>query len=228
MGLRVVLIEGGEGGGKTTAAKHLEAEYGFKYIKLPTPGSDYEKIIFSGIKDNYVLAAVASRDMEVRFEEFENNNAQYTGVVLDRGPLSTFSYQGTKEAAVALKAFGNKIVASITDVLILDVDPEIGLSREVKKNTFSEKDLHFHLNINRKMRQMGFYLEDIARDNRDIENINGQDRYFCGPLSYDAEKDPLKTALANLFTGVRNAHVIDVNNTTVEEGVKTCVKVLNL
>lgn len=228
MGLRVVLIEGGEGGGKTTAAKHLEAEYGFKYIKLPTPGSDYEKIIFSNIKDNYVRAAVASRDMEVRFEELENDSTQYRGVVLDRGPLSTFSYQGTKEAAIALKAFGYKIVTSITDVLVLDIDPEIGLNREVKKNAFSEKDLHFHLNVNRKMRQMGFYLEDIARDNKDTESMSSQDRYFCGPLSYDADKDPLKNALANLFTGVRNAHVIDVNNTTVAEGIEACVKALNL
>lgn len=223
MGLRVILIEGGEGGGKTTVAKHLEANYGFKYIKLPTPGSEYEKIIFSDLKDNYVRAAVASRDMEVRFLEAELSSEPFNAIVLDRGPLSTFAYQGTREAGMALKAFGRSIVGSITDVLVLDVDPEIGLGREVTKNAVSEKDFHFHLNVNRKMREMGYDLEDIARDNRD--HFPTDDPAFdC----YYGDKDPLKASLRELFSGLKNAHVINVNETTVKEGIEACVKALNL
>jgi thymidylate kinase len=149
MARKVVLLEGGEGTGKTSIGKWLEEEYGYKYIKLPTPGSDFEKIIMAkDIKANlHTKATAAILDMYLQSQLHSSEDK----IVYDRGLLSTFAYQSLAHASDVMRNDQYlSIVGEITDIIYLDIDPAIGLQRELVKTAVSLESLEFHKEVRKK------------------------------------------------------------------------------
>lgn len=163
MSRRIILLEGGEGTGKTSIAKWLLEKHGFHIVKLPTPGSDFEKVIFNKDKLAYGIklkAMAAVLDMELAV--LRSN--PHPRVVYDRGILSTCAYQDAALASEALYACdAMKIVSEITDVVILNVKPEVGLSREAEQNEVSEAGMDFHNQVNSRFKMLGEVMKTVLK-----------------------------------------------------------------
>lgn len=147
---KIVLLEGGEGAGKTTLAARLVTEQGFRVVKFPSPGTQLESIIFSKTASLGEKAAAATLDFCQKLRE---ELAKPGDIVLDRGPWSTIAYQGPSylwESVMALDAIWT--IKAITDIIFLDVDVKMGLEREVNKNPVSAAGIEFHSNVAARMR----------------------------------------------------------------------------
>lgn len=157
---RIVLLEGGEGVGKTTHAKRLEKEHGFLYLKFPTPKSQWEQRIFSKETSKGEKAIAATLDF---IDVLRGVNKQYgenVDIVMDRGPLSTAAYQGPDYLFDAVDVLNARwMIELITDIFVLDIDVETGLSREAVQNEVSKAGLEFHTQVNAKMRDAYWWIK---------------------------------------------------------------------
>jgi thymidylate kinase len=188
---KVVLLEGGEGTGKTSLAQWLAEAHNFENVKLPTPGSDFESVVFGQIKNGDVVhkhpygelqrASAAILDMETQYIK---HSLDKKPLVFDRGILSTYAYQGPMKAEQALSFLqANQFIRHVTDIVILDTDLETGLGREQGKNAFSEKDKKFHAGVYEAFR----YLYKMMEATLLIKQIDTQ---LNDTLDY-ADKDKL-------------------------------------
>lgn len=214
----IVLLEGGEGAGKTTLAKHLESEHNFKFVKFPTPGSYLESVIFNKESPVAEKAVAATLDFcQVLREEMKTGKR----LVLDRGPISTVAYQGPYEFAEAIKAAAAEwTVSVITHVFICDVDVETGLSREKGHNEVSEAGMEFHRRVNQRMR----YMYNMVQAPR--ERITGD-----MPPFYPTKEEPQSLQFwekaANL-PWTRNFYKIDTNESDEEQAYMAVLEKLGL
>ena len=163
---KFIVFEGGEGSGKTTQARLL-AEYlqkeGREVLLTKEPGGD------EGVcKDIRSLLLNPKYKMSPRAELllFEADRAQHVEsvirpaleagkiVISDRFDASTFAYQcGGRKLSCELFAAINKFATQeLTPnfTFWLDIDPEIGLKRNVdaaKRDRFELEDLDFHRRV---------------------------------------------------------------------------------
>lgn len=166
-----ITLEGPEGSGKSTQVRMLSdflGSKGINYILTREPGGTdlAEKIrsILKNISLNKVLSLKteallfqAARAQHV-FEKIRPALDQNKVVICDRFADSSTVYQGVarglgKAEVEALNKFStDSLTPDLT--LLLDIDPNIGLSRahirencSIQKDRFEEQDLAFHIKI---------------------------------------------------------------------------------
>jgi dTMP kinase len=164
---KFIVIEGGEGSGKSSQIKALKEKYGDRILITREPGgSPYAEEIRdvmlnsknagqADARTHFALIWASRHDHMINtiLPALEEGRI----VVSDRFDSSTYAYQIYGQNALELKSeffyFRDFFVGERKpDVYIyLDVEPEIGLSRkangDVEINHFDERDLSFHNNV---------------------------------------------------------------------------------
>lgn len=164
---KFITMEGGEGAGKTTQAKHLAAhlrEFQIEVIQTREPGGSpvaerIRELVVQGRTDKMGPVTEALLMYAARTDHIANviKPALERGawVICDRFTMSTEAYQGCAETYDLLHMLEDEIVFK-QDVepdftIIYDIDPIIGLMRaHVRgegKSRFESKDIAFHLGI---------------------------------------------------------------------------------
>lgn len=188
-----IVIEGGEGSGKTTISKKLQQVLegsGYNTILTREPGGDpvsemiRNVIIHSDDIDPFtqLLLIVASRKRNIDLHikpALEKNNI----VISDRFGLSTIVYQGVVQG-IPLKTI--RQLFTISDIhlkpnveIILDVDPEVGLNRVMTNDrevsAIDKKGLEFHSKINEAYLHNNYVAKDGCRitidANRNLDDV---------------------------------------------------------
>jgi len=173
---KYIIIEGGEGCGKTTQANLL-----FNWLNelnIPcylgrepggiAPAEDVRKILknpeyqIDSISELFGFAFARS----LFFEQIvEPNRKKGNHFIADRSGFSTEAYQGYAGGVLLknIKLINKIAMRNIKPDLgfIIDIDPLIGLKNEIEKDRFGKKGLKYH----QKVRQ-GFL--DIANQNQDL------------------------------------------------------------
>jgi dTMP kinase len=169
---RFITLEGGEGAGKSVQAKRLEERIralGLHVVRTREPGGSpgaeaLREAILSGLASDLNPAAQALSFAAARVDHLEKTimPALKSGawVVCDRFADSTRAYQGA--AGKLPRAFiadleHLTVGANSPDLtLILDLAPEVGLSRAAKRrqgrgrpDRFESEDLAFHQTLRR-------------------------------------------------------------------------------
>jgi thymidylate kinase len=159
----VVLLEGGEGTAKTSIADML-VEKGYHRVKLPSPKSSFETLIFNAKKLPITITQKAyAAVLDFHYSLQEALATTHKPIVLDRGPLSTWAYQTALDLAQATKNLRvEESFNAITHIYIGDVSPEVGLKREANPNEVSKAGLEFHRQVNAKYRLLGHMLSHLA------------------------------------------------------------------
>lgn len=175
-----IILEGGEGAGKTTLAKNLEAELatrGFDVLRTREPGGTPwgEKIRSLLVEKDESLdhhMAPVTQLMGhymARFEHLERKIlpalAENKIVICDRFELSSYAYQVHSLSDQNLKPLFQDLHKYVVErlqpyrclYLFCDVHPEIGLSRVdtrgEKKSIFDEAKIDFHHKVREGMQQ---------------------------------------------------------------------------
>lgn len=170
-----IVIEGGEGSGKTTQAKLLSSylsSKGFPSVYLREPGSvqvseKIRKILLD--KRNIMTDLTELLLFEAARTEFFDKKVilaieSEKIVVADRSGISTKAYQGYG------KGLDLKLIDRLNReatygfnpdlAIIIDIQAEKGLAKELAQNRISAQGIEFHTRVNQGYRQM-------AEDNQD-------------------------------------------------------------
>ena len=165
-----VVLDGGEGSGKSSLIEAIKNHYGNKVLVTREPGgSAYAEEIRQIIRDSL---NAAQADAETMFGLFWAARADHVRntivpaikegkiVVSDRFDSSTFAYQICAQGARHLEQlFWNTrslfLGTNTPDIYVyLDIKPSIGLARKTnqideKKNHFDQRKLAFHEEVRR-------------------------------------------------------------------------------
>lgn len=164
---KFITLEGGEGAGKSTQSKLLSAslrDYGFEVLQTREPGgcSDAETIrtlLVSGGTDRWSPLSEALMMSAARVEHIRKTirPALLRGawVVCDRYTDSTSVYQGYAGGVdlTFLALLNDRVCEDIVPdlTLVLDLPPEVGLSRtfarSANESRFENKGLSYHQKI---------------------------------------------------------------------------------
>jgi len=197
---KLIVIEGGEGCGKTTQAELLN-EY-FLERNLPVylgrepggvaPAEDMRLILKN---KNYEISPIGELfGFNFARSEFYDkivipNLEKGINTILDRSGWSTEAYQGYA-GGIELETIKklNEISTRNTKQdlgIIIDIDPEVGLKKEIEKDRISQKGLEYH----KKVRE-GFL--DICKKNEncfvvdykegDIERMQEEIKIYVDPV----------------------------------------------
>lgn len=158
-----ITIEGGEGCGKTTQAKLLFEYLTNKKIKCSLcrePGGveSAEEIRKIVLNKDYSLSNITELFLfEASRAEFFSNKVipsvnEGTTIITDRSGYSTEAYQGYGgrisleliKNLNALATFGLKPDLAF----IIDINPMVGLEKQVVKDRFADKGLDYHKKVN--------------------------------------------------------------------------------
>ncbi len=177
-----ITFEGGEGAGKSTQIRLLKAELearGYAVCATREPGGD---ALAEGIRSLLLSQKMPSRAELLLFLAARAQNVETVVrphieaghiVLCDRFTDSSIAYQGVarglgRDSVATLNDFAtNHLVPDLT--LLLDISPEVGLSRQQDKNRMEAEGLDFH----QKVRQ-GF-LEEADRDPKRFRVISAEE-----------------------------------------------------
>lgn len=189
-----IVLEGGEGSGKTTISKKLQQvleESGYNTLLTREPGGDpvsemiRNVIIHSDDIDPFtqllLIAASRKRNIDLRIKPaLEKNNI----VICDRFGLSTIIYQGIVQGISLIdisKVFAATGVYLIKpDIeIVLDVDPKVGLNRVMTNDrevsAIDRKGLEFHTKVNKAYLKHSYKNESGYRfdvdANRELDDV---------------------------------------------------------
>lgn len=159
---KFIVIEGGEGSGKSTIIKELRKHFANNYKVLVTrePGGD---VVGEEIRDIILNNKISYKTEALLFAasraEHINNIiipglAEYDYIFSDRFVYSSIVYQGIgRDLGIdTIEKLNNWILNGITPDLIiyLQIDPEIGLARvnsRSEKNRIDQENILFHQKI---------------------------------------------------------------------------------
>ena len=188
-----IVLEGGEGSGKTTISKKLQQvleSNGYNTLLTREPGGDpvsemiRNVIIHSDDIDPFtqlsLIVASRKRNIDLRIKPaLEKNNI----VISDRFGLSTIVYQGIVQG-IPLKTI--RQLFTISDIhlkpdveIILDVDPKVGLNRVMTNDrevsAIDRKGLEFHTKVNEAYLKHSYRNESGYRfdvdANRELDDV---------------------------------------------------------
>ena len=189
-----IVLEGGEGSGKTTISKKLQQvleESGYNTLLTREPGGDpvsemiRNVIIHSDDIDPFtqllLIAASRKRNIDLRIKPaLEKNNI----VICDRFGLSTIIYQGIVQGISLIdisKVFNaTGLHLTIPDIeIVLDVDPKVGLNRVMTNDrevsAIDRKGLEFHTKVNKAYLKHSYKNESGYRfdvdANRELDDV---------------------------------------------------------
>ena len=189
-----IVLEGGEGSGKTTISKKLQQvleESGYNTLLTREPGGDpvsemiRNVIIHSDDIDPFtqlvLIAASRKRNIDLCIKPaLEKNNI----VICDRFGLSTIIYQGIVQGISLMnisKVFAATGVYLIKpDIeIVLDVDPKVGLNRVMTNDrevsAIDRKGLEFHTKVNKAYLKHSYKNESGYRfdvdANRELDDV---------------------------------------------------------
>ncbi len=175
-----IVLDGGEGAGKTTVAKELVRELGWNAIYTREPGgSPYaEQIRELVLSDN-----AKHSDAETQFALFwaaRRDHLKHTvipalndgkTVITDRFDSSSYAYQVVAQGQSQLeKLFWQMREAFLGEYepdayILLDIEPQDGLARAKGRgvdtlNHFDKRKIDFHINVNKGLRE--FILQKVG------------------------------------------------------------------
>lgn len=189
-----IVLEGGEGSGKTTISKKLQQvleESGYNTLLTREPGGDpvsemiRNVIIHSDDIDPFtqlvLIAASRKRNIDLRIKPaLEKNNI----VICDRFGLSTIIYQGIVQGISLMNI--SKVFAATglhltkPDIeIVLNVDPKVGLNRVMTNDrevsAIDRKGLEFHTKVNEAYLKHSYRNESGYRfdvdANRELDDV---------------------------------------------------------
>ena len=170
---KLIVFDGGEGGGKTTQARLLQAaleEVGSKAIVVRDPGTTHIGEMIRGILLNpenaemamrcEMLLYMAARAQMMR-ETIEPALAEGKVVISDRFVSSTLSYQlgGDGLTAADIRAVANVAIRGRWPdlTLILDMPVELSIARvKREKDRIEQRSFEYHAQVRRN------YLAQVA------------------------------------------------------------------
>jgi len=176
-----IVLDGGEGAGKTTVAQEVAKELGWSAIATREPGgSAYAEKIrelvlsdeakHSDVETQFALFWAARRDFLKHVVIPALNDGKT--VITDRFDSSTYAYQISAQGNPQLeKLFWQTRELFLEEYepdmyILLDIDPEIGLARargrgEEGLNHFDKRKVDFHQKVNKGLRE--FILQKVER-----------------------------------------------------------------
>ena len=189
-----IVLEGGEGSGKTTISKKLQQvleESGYNTLLTREPGGDpvsemiRNVIIHSDDIDPFtqlvLIAASRKRNIDLRIKPaLEKNDI----VICDRFGLSTIIYQGIVQGISLIDIY--KVFAATglhlikPDIeIVLNVDPKVGLNRVMTNDrevsAIDRKGLEFHTKVNEAYLKHSYRNESGYRfdvdANRELDDV---------------------------------------------------------
>lgn len=189
-----IVLEGGEGSGKTTISKKLQQvleESGYNTLLTREPGGDpvsemiRNVIIHSDDIDPFtqlvLIAASRKRNIDLRIKPaLEKNDI----VICDRFGLSTIIYQGIVQGIPLIDIY--KVFAATglhlikPDIeIVLNVDPKVGLNRVMTNDrevsAIDRKGLEFHTKVNEAYLKHSYRNESGYRfdvdANRELDDV---------------------------------------------------------
>lgn len=189
-----IVLEGGEGSGKTTISKKLQQvleESGYNTLLTREPGGDpvsemiRNVIIHSNDIDPFtqlvLIAASRKRNIDLRIKPaLEKNNI----VICDRFGLSTIIYQGIVQGISLMNiskvfaATGLHLIKPDIEI-VLNVDPKVGLNRVMTNDrevsAIDRKGLEFHTKVNEAYLKHSYRNESGYRfdvdANRELDDV---------------------------------------------------------
>lgn len=186
----LITIEGGEGSGKTTAAKSVveklkEVGYDAVYLREPGGNATAEKIRNIVVNeeglDPYVQLLLFSAARACIVDDIKNAIDSGKIVVMDRYVLSTLVYQGRVGGIPiyqikTLTNIATKSLAKPNIEFILDISAEEGLKRIVdnnrETNVFDKLNIDFHNKVNEAFRHTSYaqerYIINASKDKEEV------------------------------------------------------------
>jgi len=179
----LIAIEGIDGSGKTTIAKYLRnvlKEMGYKVVLFKEPtDSVYGKKIKQFLNNRLdaeeeLELFILDRKYDVEKNILPALEKNYI-VIMDRYYYSTIAYQGARGIDVdKIKAMNEKIAPKPDLVLILDVNPEVGIkrirNRGDKPNKFEGLEyLKAVRNIFLKLKNKNIVIVDANRSKEEVK-----------------------------------------------------------
>jgi len=175
---KFITLEGGEGAGKTTLIKALQAALAAKGLDVVvtrepggTPGAEVLRdILLKGATDRWSPVTEALLMYAARVDHVERliepALARGAWVISDRFADSTMAYQGTA-GGVPLDRIRQLHGAALGDfrpdlTLVLDLDPRTGLERTVARGEDATRFERFDADFHARLRQA--FLDIAARE----------------------------------------------------------------
>ena len=181
---KFIVLDGGEGAGKTTVAKAVVDKLGWNAIYTREPGgSQYAEKIrelllsddakHSDAETQFALFWAARRDFLKHVVIPALNDGKT--LITDRFDSSTYAYQIVAQGNSKLEKLFWQVRDTFLDgyepdmYILLDIEPTVGLARaesrgEAELNHFDKRKLNFHLQVNQGLRD--FVLKKV--DNGEV------------------------------------------------------------
>ncbi len=177
---KFIVLDGGEGAGKTTVAKAVVDKLGWNAIYTREPGgSQYAEKIrelllsddakHSDAETQFALFWAARRDFLKHVVIPALNDGKT--LITDRFDSSTYAYQIVAQGNPKLEKLFWQVRDTFLDgyepdvYILLDIEPTEGLTRagsrgEAELNHFDKRKLNFHLQVNQGLRD--FVLKKVS------------------------------------------------------------------